>query len=154
MNKKDMFYFTYFGQYSLDKNNDTGDLCRGPLLTVAENQKAFEKAFPDLCSVQKGLNKNDYVNFLYSNFSFTNSVSALLDFYREVISDIAKNNILGTFNEGRLSLKETQENHYYNALLKRIEATIYCLVMEDDDFINNHLDDYALVHTVKETDDD
>lgn len=153
MNKKDMFYLAHFEQYSLDKNDDTGNINRGPLLTVAENQKAFEKAFPDLCSVQKGLSKKDYIRFLYNIYSFEPVVSVLLDFYREVISDIAKNNIHGAFNKGGLSLKETQENCYYNKLLKRIEATIYCLVMEDD-LINNHLDDEELVKTVKEADDD
>lgn len=154
MKKKDMFYLAHFKQYSLDKNDDTGNINRGPLLTVAENQKAFEKAFPDLCSVQKGLSKKDYIRFLYNLYSFESVVSVLLDFYREVISDIAKNNIHGAFNKGGVSLKETQENCYYNKLLKRIEATIYCLVMEDDDFINNHLDDEELVKTVKEADED
>lgn len=149
-----MFYHVHFEQYSLDKNDDTGNINRGPLLTVAENQKAFEKAFPDLCSVQKGLSKKDYIRFLYNLYSFESVVSVLLDFYREVISDIAKNNIHGAFNKGGVSLKETQEICYYNKLLKRIEATIYCLVMEDDDFINNHLDDEELVKTVKEADKD
>lgn len=154
MNKKeDMFYLSHFEQYSLDKDNDTGNINRGPLLTVVENQKAFEKAFPDLCSVQEHLNKRDYIKFLYRTYSFKDSLQSLLDFYREVISDIAKNNIHGAFNKGGLSLKETQENCYYNKLLKRIEATIYCLVMEDD-LINNHLDDEELVKTVKEADDD
>lgn len=158
MNKKDMFYFIHFEQYSLDKDPDTGNINRGPLLTVAENQKAFEKvfekAFPDLYSIQKDLSKKDYENFLYSNFSFRDAVHSLLSFYKEVISNLVKNHIHGTFNEDRLSLKETEENYYYYKLLKRIEATIYCLVMEDDDFINNHLDDLELVNTVKEADDD